>query len=102
MRPVVIVVVLPLAQLLIEQVYVVGYAVSIQQLVELLIVDAMRPFDFAVQVRCPRADINMPNVLRFGVPVKLCLELRTVVGLDDVYAEQSRCRTSSRNRIAVR
>ena len=41
MRSVVIVVVLPLAQLGVEQVDVVGDAVPIQQLVELLIVDTM-------------------------------------------------------------
>ena len=41
MRPVVIVVVLPLAQLLVEQVDVVGDAVLVEQLVELLVVDAV-------------------------------------------------------------
>ncbi len=41
MWPVVIVVVLPLAQLLIEQVDVVGDAVAVEQLIELLVIDAM-------------------------------------------------------------
>ena len=47
-RTVVIVVVLPFTQLLIEQVNVVGDAVSIQQLVELLVIDAMRALDLTV------------------------------------------------------
>ena len=41
MRAVVIVVVLPLAKLLVEQVNIVGDAVSVQQLIELLVVDPM-------------------------------------------------------------
>jgi hypothetical protein len=40
-RAVVIVVVLPLAQLLIEQVDVIRHAVLVQQLIELLVVDPM-------------------------------------------------------------
>jgi hypothetical protein len=47
-RTVVIVVVLPLTQLVVEQVDVVGDPVSIQELVELLVIDPMRAFDFAV------------------------------------------------------
>ena len=41
MRPVVIVVVLPLAQLLVEEVNVVGDASLVQQLIELLVIDAV-------------------------------------------------------------
>jgi hypothetical protein len=44
----VIVIVLPLTQFLIEQVDVVGDAVLIEQLVELLIVHTMRALDLAV------------------------------------------------------
>jgi hypothetical protein len=44
----VIVVLLPLTQFLIEQVDVVGDAVLIEQLVELLIVHTMRALDLAV------------------------------------------------------
>ena len=40
-RTVVIVIVLPLPQLLIEQMDVVGSAVSVKQLIELLVVDPM-------------------------------------------------------------
>ena len=41
MRAVVIVVVLPLAQLLVEQVNVIADAVLVQELVKLLVVDAV-------------------------------------------------------------
>ena len=44
----VIVIVLPLAQFVVEQVDVVGDTVTIEELVELLIIDAMRTLDFAV------------------------------------------------------
>jgi hypothetical protein len=65
----VIVVVLPLPQLLIEQellieqVDIVGYPMAIEQLVELLVIHAMRAFDFAVEPRCPRADVDGCPVL---------------------------------------
>jgi hypothetical protein len=45
---VVIVVVLPLTQLVVEQVAVVGDPVSIQELVELLVIDPIRALDLAV------------------------------------------------------
>ena len=41
MRTVVIVVVLPLAKLLVEEVDIVGDATLVQQLIELLVIDAM-------------------------------------------------------------
>jgi hypothetical protein len=47
-RTVVIVVVLPLPQLVVEQVDVVGDPVSIQELVELLVIDPIRALDLAV------------------------------------------------------
>ena len=71
MGPVVIVVVLPLSQLLVEQVNVVGDAVLVEELVELLVVDPMRPFDLAVEMRRPRPDVDVPNIQRFDVPVEL-------------------------------
>jgi hypothetical protein len=45
MRSVVIVIVLPFFELLIEEVNVVRNPVAVEELVELLIVDAMRSFD---------------------------------------------------------
>jgi hypothetical protein len=44
----VIVVVLPLTQFLIEQVDVIGDAVPVEELVELLVIDPMRTLDLAV------------------------------------------------------
>jgi len=73
--PVVVVVVLPLAQLLIEKVDVVADPVLVEQLVELLVVDAMRPFDFPVEARCSRTDVDVVNVEFLQVPVRLGLEL---------------------------
>jgi len=45
------VVVLPLAQLLVEQVDVLGDAVLVQELVELLVIDSVGSFDHAVEMR---------------------------------------------------
>ena len=84
----VIVVVRPLAQLLIEQVNVVGNAVLVQELVELLVVDAMRSFDLAVEVGCPRPDVRVTDIALVEVPVEVRLELGAIVRLHDVYAER--------------
>ena len=67
----IIVVVLPLTQLLVEQVDVVGYPVLVEQLVELLVIHAVRALDFTVESGRSRPYVDMPNVQRFGVPVKL-------------------------------
>src|SRR5262245_36518393 len=88
MRPVVIVIVLPLFELRVEEVNVVGDAVAIQELVELLVVDTMGSFDLAVQVWGPRTDVHMPNVEFLEMPVEMGLEFGTVIGLDDVDAER--------------
>jgi hypothetical protein len=52
---------------------IVGDAVSVGQLVKLLVVHAMGSFDLAVQVRRPRTDVDMADVQGFEVPVKLRL-----------------------------
>ena len=88
MRSLVIVIVLPLSQLLIEQVDIVRDAVTVEQLVELLVVDAVRPLDFAIQVRRARTDVDVADVPRLEVPVELGLELGAVVGLDDVHTKR--------------
>jgi len=61
-RSVVIVVVLPFAQLVIEQVDIVGDAVSVQELVELLLIYAMRALHLAIKVRCPGSNVDMADV----------------------------------------
>ena len=65
MRPVVIVIVLPLFQLRVEEMNVVGDTVAIEELVELLVVDAMGSFDLPVQMRGPGPDVDMPDVAFF-------------------------------------
>jgi hypothetical protein len=88
MRPVVIVIVLPFPQLLIEQVNVVGDAVLVQELVELLVVNTMRALDLAIQVRASRLDVHVPNIQTLQVPVELRLKLSAVVRLHHVDAER--------------
>jgi len=51
-----------LPQLLVKQVNVVGDAALVEELVELLIVDAMRSLDFAIQVWCAWPDLQVANV----------------------------------------
>ena len=48
MRTMIIVIVLPLTQFLIEQMDVVGDAVPVEQLLELLVIHARRALDLAV------------------------------------------------------
>jgi hypothetical protein len=72
-----------------------------RKLVELLVVDAMGSFDFAVQVWCSRADVHMANVELLERPVEMRSELRAIVGLNDMHAE-GQSRTSSMNAMAVR
>ena len=88
MRTMVIVVVLPLAQLLVEQVDVVGDSVLVEELVELLIVDPVRSFDLAVQMRCPWTDAHVSNVQGVESPVKVRQKLRAIVGLHDLHRER--------------
>jgi len=73
------VVVLPLTQLLVEQRDVVADAVGVQELIALLVVHAVRALELTVQVRCPRANVDVPDLARFEVPVELGLELCAVV-----------------------
>ena len=85
----VIVIVLPLPQLLVEQVNVVGEAVLVEELVELLVVDTVRAFDLPVQVRRSRPDVRVTNVEPLEVPVKAGLKLGAIVRLHDVDPEPS-------------
>ena len=84
----VIVVVLPLAQLLVEQMDVVADAVLVEELVELLVVDPVRPLDLAVEMRRTRVDIDMPDVQAFDVGVEAGLEFGAIVGLNHADAER--------------
>ena len=62
MGSVVVIVILPLPELFVEQVNVIGDAVLVEELVELLVVDPMRPLDLAVEMRCARSDVDMAHV----------------------------------------
>jgi hypothetical protein len=66
----VIVIVLPFFELRVEEVNVVRDPVAIEELVELLVVDAMRTFDLAVQMWSPRPDVHVPDVELFEMPGK--------------------------------
>jgi len=102
MRPVVIVVVLPLPQLLVEEVNVVGDAVFVEQLIELLVVDPMGPFHLAIEMGCPRANVHMADVEGLQAPVEVRLEFGAVVSVCTTWTRKGkRRRTSSRKRIAV-
>ena len=84
----VIVVVLPFTQLLVEQMDVVADAVLVKELVELLVIDAMRPLHLAIEPRRARANVDVPNIEALEMPVELRLELGAVVGLDYVHAKR--------------
>ena len=67
--------VLPFDQLGFE----IDIAFVAEQLVELLTVRSVRPFDFTVELRCAALDIGMANAQILDVPVELCLELMAVI-----------------------
>jgi hypothetical protein len=86
MGPVVVVEVLPLAQLVVEELGVVDHD-PVQEPVELLGVDAVGALDLAVEPRGAGLDVDMANAPVEGMPVEAGAELDTVVGLDDLHAE---------------
>lgn len=86
-RPMIIVIVLPLPQFVVEQMNVVGDAVGIQQLIKLLIVDPVRSLDLAVEMRRARADVDVADIVGGKMAVKLGLKLGAVVGLHRQDAE---------------
>ena len=81
------VIVLPLSQLLVKQMNVVRDAVLVQELLELLVIDAVGSFDLAVQMWGARPDVDVPDVERVEMPVELGLKFRAIVGWNDVDAE---------------
>ena len=72
----VIVVILPLFQLGVEEVNVVGDAVLVEELVKLLVVDAMGSLDLAVQVWGSRPDVDVADVTFFEMPGESGTEIR--------------------------
>jgi hypothetical protein len=63
-------------------------AVLVEELVELLVIDAMRALHLAIQAWRARADVDVPNVSRLEMAVELRLEFGAVVGLHHVYPER--------------
>ena len=88
MGPVVVIVILPLPKLLVEQVNVIGDAVLVEELVELLVVDPVRPLDLAVEMRRARSDVDMAYVYAFDVGVEARLEFGAIVRLNYTDAER--------------
>ena len=87
MWPIEVVVVLPLAQLLVEQVDALANGADFQELVELLVVDSMGPLYLAIESGRSRSNVDVPDVEVFEVPAKFRLKLRTVVRLDDEHPQ---------------
>jgi hypothetical protein len=79
----VVVVVLPLLQLLGEDVGVVD-DLALEEPVELLGVDAVRSLHLAVQSRCPGFDLDVVDALVEQVPVERGAEFGPVEFLSDV------------------
>ena len=87
MGPVVVVEVLPLAELVVEDLGVINHD-PVQEPVELLGVDAMGALDLAVEPGRSRLDVDMADALVQDMPVEAGAELDPVVGLDDLHAER--------------
>ena len=60
----------PLAQLLIEEDDVVTDAVFVQELIKLLVIDAVRALDLAIQMWRPGANVDVPDVALLEMPVE--------------------------------
>jgi hypothetical protein len=89
---VVVVEVLPLPQLVVEDLGVVDHH-PVQELVELLVVDAMGALDFAVEPRGPGFDVVVADASVQQVVMEQGLELSPVICLDDLDPERSRSST---------
>ena len=48
----------------------------------------MRPLHLAIEPRCARANVDVPNIEVLEVPVELRLKLGAVVGLHHVHAKR--------------
>jgi len=67
------------------QTHVIGVG---QQLTKLGLVGSMGAFDFPIELRRSRFDVNMLDALVFDMPVKLSLKLMPPVDSDRVDAER--------------
>ena len=98
----VIVVVLPFPQLLVEQVDVVAHPVLVEDVVELLVIRAMRALDLAIESPRAWANVDVPNVVVPRYPVELGLNPAALSVRTTCTRNGSRRRTSSTNWMAVR
>ncbi len=80
MGAVVIVEAIPFSDLLSE----IDIALVGEQLAELLLVGPVRSFHLAVELRCSRFDVDVPDPLFGYVSVGFCLELLSPIGSDRV------------------
>ncbi len=74
-------------ELVVEEVGVVDRD-AVEHSVELFGVDAVGPFDLAVEAGCGRRDVDVADASVEEVPVEGALELGAVVGLDDLDPER--------------
>jgi hypothetical protein len=101
MGPVVILIVLPFAKFVVEQVDIIADAVLVEELVKLLLVDAVRTFDLAIQTWCFRTDVDVADDMFLQVPVEVGLELGAVIRLITSTLKGSRRMTSSTKLMAA-
>ena len=83
----IVVVVLPFTQFLVEQMDVIADAILIPATGRTPVVDAVRPLHFAVQPGCAGPNVTVPDVSTLQVPMELRLEFCAVVGLHDMHAK---------------
>ena len=76
-RAFIVVEVLPLLELVVEATCIFNHD-TLEQAVELFLINAVRAFDFAIETRCLGLDIDVRDTQVLDMPVELGTELRTV------------------------
>ena len=59
-----------------------------KELIELLLVGSVCPFDFSIETRCRRFDVHMVHAEVLNMPMELSLELMTIVRSDGMHAKR--------------
>lgn len=86
-RSIIVIEVLPSCQLCIE-IHIIGVG---QQLIKLGRIGSVRPFNFPIELRGSRFDVDMLDALVFHMPVESGLKLVTPIGSDRVDPERKLC-----------
>ena len=60
---------------------------TLQKAVELFLINAMRPFNFAVEAWCSLLDVDVDDVQVLHIPVELGAELWSVIRLNRLHAK---------------